>query len=91
MEPITHSIKSDHPEWNESYYLAFFNKEFNIGGVSRIGFKPNKQEGMSFFFSLLARWFSGSISSRGKNLRLFKITSSREYFSYLSKGWNMEL
>ena len=51
MEPITHSINSDHPEWNESYYLAFFNKEYNIGGVSRIGFKPNKQEGMSFFFS----------------------------------------
>ena len=56
MEPITHSIKSDHPEWNESYYLAFLNKEHNIGGVSRIGFKPNKQEGMTFFFLFSSLW-----------------------------------
>ncbi len=53
MEPITHKCDSDHPEWNESYYLAFFNKEQNIGGVSRIGFKPNKREGMTFFFLFL--------------------------------------
>ncbi|TFG14730.1 MAG: hypothetical protein EU535_02765 [Promethearchaeota archaeon] len=53
MEPITHKCDSDHPEWNESYYLAFFNKEQNIGGVSRIGFKPNKKEGMTFFFLFL--------------------------------------
>jgi hypothetical protein len=53
MEPITHPISSDHPEWNESYYFAFFNKKHNIGGVSRIGFKPNKQEGMTFNFLFL--------------------------------------
>ena len=53
MEPITHKCESDHLEWNESYYLAFFNKENNIGGVSRIGFKPNKKEGMTFFFLFL--------------------------------------
>ena len=53
MEPITHKCDSDHSEWNESYYLAFFNKEHNIGGVSRIGFKPNKKEGMTFFFLFL--------------------------------------
>ena len=53
MEQITHKCDSDHPEWNESYYLAFCNKEHNIGGVSRIGFKPNKQEGMTFFFLFL--------------------------------------
>ena len=53
MEPITHKCDSDDSEWNESYYLAFFNKEHNIGGVSRIGFKPNKKEGMTFFFLFL--------------------------------------
>ncbi len=53
MEPITHPISSDHPEWNESYYFAFFNKKHNIGGISRIGFKPNKQEGMTFNFLFL--------------------------------------
>jgi len=53
LEPITHKCDSDDSEWNESYYLAFFNKEHNIGGVSRIGFKPNKKEGMTFFFLFL--------------------------------------
>jgi len=53
MEPVTHQTNSNHLEWNESYYFTFFNKKHNIGGVSRIGFKPNKQEGMTFFFLFL--------------------------------------
>ena len=53
MEQVTHVCDSDHLEWNESYYLAFYSKDNKIGGVSRIGFKPNKQEGMSFFFLFL--------------------------------------
>ncbi|MBD3255886.1 MAG: hypothetical protein GF383_12390 [Candidatus Lokiarchaeota archaeon] len=53
MEPIIHHVESDHPEYNESYYFAFYNNEENIGGVSRIGFKPNKKEGMTFFFLFL--------------------------------------
>jgi hypothetical protein len=53
LEPIAHKCDSDHLEWNESYYLAFCSKEDNLGGVSRIGFKPNKKEGMTFFFLFL--------------------------------------
>jgi hypothetical protein len=53
LEPTTHKCDSEHLEWNESYYLAFYNKEYNLGGVSRLGFKPNKQEGMTFFFLFL--------------------------------------
>jgi len=53
MEPITHKTSSTHPEWNESYYFAFYSKEHKLGGTSRIGFKPNKQEGMTFFFLFL--------------------------------------
>jgi len=53
LEPITHKCKSDNLEWNESYYLAFYNKDMKLGGVSRLGFKPNKQEGMTFFFLFL--------------------------------------
>ena len=53
MERVTHVCDSDHLEWNESYYLAFYSKDNKIGGVSRIGFKPNKQEGMAFFFLFL--------------------------------------
>jgi hypothetical protein len=53
MEPITTKSMSRHPEWNESYYFAFYSKEQKIGGVSRIGFKPNKPESMTFFFLFL--------------------------------------
>ena len=53
MEQITHKTDSTHPEWNESYYFAFFDKKQNIGGVSRIGYKPNKPEGMTFLFLFL--------------------------------------
>jgi len=54
LEPITHpELCTDHPEWNESYYFVFYNKEHNLGGMSRLGFKPNKQEGMAFLFLFL--------------------------------------
>ena len=53
MEPITHSPSSDSPDWNESYYFVFYDKNKHIGGMSRIGFKPNKREGMTFFFLFL--------------------------------------
>jgi hypothetical protein len=53
MEPIVNKTDSTHREWNESYYFAFHSKSHNLGGVSRIGFKPNKPEGMTFFFLFL--------------------------------------
>jgi hypothetical protein len=53
MEPLTHEPSSDHEEWNESYYFIFYDKENEIGGMSRVGFKPNKKEGMTFFFLFL--------------------------------------
>ncbi|MBY9003130.1 MAG: hypothetical protein KGD73_04090 [Candidatus Lokiarchaeota archaeon] len=55
MERIIHKEKlTNHSEWNESYYFVFFDKSNNMGGMSRIGFKPNKREGMTFFFLFLA-------------------------------------
>lgn len=53
MEPLTHKIGSTDPEWNESYYFIFYDKINNIGGMNRAGFKPNKPEGMTFFFMFL--------------------------------------
>lgn len=53
MEQITHSPTSNHEEWNESYYFIFYDKSNKIGGMSRVGFKPNKKEGMTFFFLFL--------------------------------------
>jgi hypothetical protein len=53
MEPVTHRPTSKHPEWNESYYFVFYDKTNQIGGMSRVGFKPNKPEGMTFFFLFL--------------------------------------
>ena len=51
-EPISHLVGS-HPEWNESYYFVFYSKQQELGGVTRIGFKPNKKEGMTFFLLFL--------------------------------------
>jgi hypothetical protein len=53
MEPLTHKSSSDDPNWNESYYFVFYDKEQRIGGMSRVGFKPNKPEGMTFLFLFL--------------------------------------
>ena len=54
MEQIIHSEKvTSHSEWNESYYFVFYDNRENIGGMSRIGFKPNKREAMAFFFLFL--------------------------------------
>ncbi len=52
LETLTHPCGS-HIEWNESYYLAFYSKEQKFGGVTRIGFKPNKNEAMTFFLLFL--------------------------------------
>jgi len=49
LEQLTHN-PSTQIEWNESYYFTFYDKEKKIGGMSRVGFKPNKKEGMTFFF-----------------------------------------
>jgi hypothetical protein len=53
LEPIITKTTSINPEWNESYYFAFYSREHKLGGVSRIGFKPNRPEGMTFFFLFL--------------------------------------
>jgi hypothetical protein len=54
MESLTNlNQNTNHPEWNESYYFVFYDKEQNLGGTTRLGFKPNKQEGMTFFFLFL--------------------------------------
>ncbi|MFX0185113.1 MAG: hypothetical protein ACFE95_18675 [Candidatus Hodarchaeota archaeon] len=53
MESLTHKPNTDHPEWNESFYFCFADNNNNIRGMSRIGFKPNKPEHMTFFFLFL--------------------------------------
>ncbi|TFG32480.1 hypothetical protein EU527_10010 [Candidatus Thorarchaeota archaeon] len=53
MEPLTHRPSSVDVEWNESYYFIFYDKRTKIGGMSRLGFKPNKKDGMTFFFLFL--------------------------------------
>ena len=53
MESFTHYKHcTEDLEWNESYYFVFYNKEHNLGGMTRLGFKPNKKEGMTFLFLL---------------------------------------
>jgi hypothetical protein len=52
MEPLTHNVKND-KDWNESYYFIFYDQKQRIGGMSRLGFKPNKQEGTLFLILFL--------------------------------------
>lgn len=54
METLIHrDLCTNHLEWNESYYFVFYSKEHNLGGMTRLGYKPNKQEGMTFLFLFL--------------------------------------
>jgi hypothetical protein len=52
MEPITHKPGS-HREWNESYYLCFSDRSNGVSGMTRLGFKPNKQEATTFLLLFL--------------------------------------
>lgn len=52
MEPLSHKPKAD-LEWNESYYFVFYDKRLSLGGMTRLGFKPNKQEGSTFLILFL--------------------------------------
>lgn len=52
IEPLSHKPKAD-PEWNESYYFVFYDRRNSIGGMTRLGFKPNKQEGSTFLILFL--------------------------------------
>jgi hypothetical protein len=84
MEKIIHKDKlTNHPEWNESYYFVFFDKTNNIGGMSRIGFKPNKSEGMTFFFLFLA---DGSAAGYHKEIKL-KDFSENLHVGGMSHNW----
>ena len=68
MERIIHMEKlTDHLEWNESYYFVFYDNQKRLGGMSRIGFKPNKQEGMTFFFLFLP---NGSVAGYHQEIHI---------------------
>lgn len=49
MEKLRHEA-GDEEEWNESYYFNFYDPQKDIGGFTRIGYKPNKREGIGYFF-----------------------------------------
>jgi len=67
MEKITHNENiTNHLEWNESYYFVFYSKHDKLGGMSRIGFKPNKQEAMTFFFLFLPDGFAAGYHQQVK-------------------------
>jgi len=52
-EPLTHKTRSKNANWNESYYFVFYDRKHEVGGMSRVGFKPNRPEGMTFLFLFL--------------------------------------
>jgi hypothetical protein len=52
MEKLVHT-PNNHPEWNESFYFCFSDRENSIDAMTRLGFKPNKDEAMTFFLIFL--------------------------------------
>ena len=76
MEQIINKEKiTTHPDWNESYYFVFYDKNQEIGGMSRIGFKPNKKEGMTFFFLFFP---DGSAAGFYRTIRINEFTKRIE-------------
>jgi len=84
MEKITHyENMTDHQDWNESYYFVFYSKNDELGGMSRIGFKPNKREAMTFFFLFLP---DGSAAGYHQQIKQKNFTSSLKVRG-MEHGW----
>ena len=64
-EPLTHEANAER-EWNESYYFVFYDKKLNLGGMTRLGFKPNKQEGTAFLILFLPDGSAALLTSAEK-------------------------
>ena len=87
MEPIIHDSQiTDHPEWNESYYFVFYDNSQHLGGMSRIGFKPNKNEAMTFFFLFFP---NSSVAGYFQTIKL-KQFSSQLKVKGMSHGWHTD-
>jgi hypothetical protein len=96
MEPLTHrDLCSDHLEWNESYYFVFYSKEHNLGGMTRLGYKPNIQEAMTFFFLFMPNGSAAGynivrkVKNYTKSLNIGNVIHNRindSYFNYKFKG-----
>ncbi len=87
MEDIIHpKYLTEDPEWNESYYLAFYDKEKRMGGVSRLGYKPNKEEAMAFFFMFLP---DGSAGGYFQEKRLKEFNNNLKV-SGMAHDWNQD-
>jgi hypothetical protein len=64
-EPLTHEPNAER-EWNESYYFVFYDRKLNVGGMTRLGFKPNKGEGTAFIILFLPDGSAGLSQSSVK-------------------------
>ena len=90
-EPLAHEPNAER-EWNESYYFVFHDRKLNIGGMTRLGFKPNKEEGSAFIILFLPDGSAGLFqSSAKKSDKLRKAEMSVGGISHqrlLSGDWN---
>lgn len=95
MERLIHNANAER-EWNESYYFVFYDKGNGLGGMTRLGFKPNKQEGTGFFILFLPNGSAALAQSteritdgERKNMRINGLTHRRlpsENWNYRFKG-----
>ena len=65
IEPLTHEPNAER-EWNESYYFVFHDRKLNLGGMTRLGFKPNKEEGTAFIILFLPNGSAALFQSSAK-------------------------
>ena len=61
-EQLLHLAKAE-KEWNESYYFVFYDKKLNLGGMTRLGFKANKNEGSAFLILFLPNGSAAMVTS----------------------------
>ncbi|MCW4013607.1 MAG: hypothetical protein NWF07_11535 [Candidatus Bathyarchaeota archaeon] len=77
MEKLVHT-PNNHPEWNESFYFCFSDRENKINAMTRLGMKPNKDEASLFFLVFLP---DGSVAGYRDAERIHGEWGSHEWVS----------
>jgi len=87
---VVHEFGS-HPDWNESFYFNFYDRDKDICGFMRIGLKPNRDEKSMFFFLMMP---DGSLISardaEGFKNSEFRVKGLRYRKLEPEKRWNID-
>lgn len=92
MEQLRHPVGKV-KEWNESYYFNFYDHVQDIGGFTRIGFKPNREKGTGYLFLLIDHHEinTGFIMRRGENVPVKKVSAHTVSEKNIQKEFEYEI